>query len=266
MKRILLIDGDVLVYKTAFAAEKVIDWGGGLVTLHSNTDEAAQTIDAQITMIATQLKADEVVVALTCHETPNFRKEFYPQYKANRGEKRKPIIWKAMREHLMENHDAKIKSNLEADDVLGILSTMPHKGQERIIVSVDKDFKTIPGLFFNMKDGKSGEVQTITEDEADFNFMLQTLMGDATDNYPGCPGIGAKRADLLLDLAIKSNAGLPEPKSRLEAMWSEVVKVFAKAGFGEEYALNQARCARILRFSDYDTKVKSPILWSPPCS
>lgn len=248
MKRVLLIDGDVLVYKTAWASEQVIDWGDGLVTLHSKADEAAQVIDAQLASIKEKLNADDMVVALTCHETRNFRLDVYEPYKQQRQEKRKPIVWKHMREHLLNNHAAKIKPNLEADDVLGILATM--KGTaERIIVSIDKDFRTVPGKFFNMA---SGELVEISEEEADFNFYVQTLTGDQTDNYPGCMGIGPKRAKTILQ------------NRKDQTMWEAVVSTFKKAGFGEEFAISQARCARILRASDYDFANKKPILWSPP--
>lgn len=253
MKKTLLIDGDVLVYRTAFAAEQVIDWGDGLHTLHSDASAAAPMIDLQITNLREQLDADEVVVALTCHETPNFRKAFFPAYKANRSTKRKPLIWGPMRAHLMKEWSAKIKPNLEGDDVLGILSTLPHPGEQRIIVSIDKDFKTIPGMFYNMLDGKSGQIQEIDEREADYNFMLQTLTGDVVDNYPGCRGIGPKSAAHIINRDMD-----------LVLMWYQVLKVYEKVGFGPEYVLNQARCARILRAGDYNFKTKEPILWNPP--
>lgn len=253
MKRLLLIDGDVLVYKTAFAAEKTTDWGDGFFTLHSDAESAVLSVDAQIQTFRDQLDADEVVVALTCHETVNFRKAFFPTYKENRSGTRKPLCWGAIRKHLVEKWDAKIKPTLEADDVLGILSTMPSHGQQRIIVSIDKDFKTIPGLFYDMGHGKSGQIQEITEAEADYSFMKQTLMGDMVDNYKGCPGIGPKKADGILAACLG-----------IGSMWNAVIKTYDAAGFGVEYALTQARCARILRYEDYDTKKKQPILWRPP--
>lgn len=253
MKRLLLIDGDVLVYKTAFAAEKTIDWGDGFFTLHSDAVSAVQSVDAQIEAFKDQLEADQIVVALTCHETVNFRKAFFPTYKENRTEKRKPLVWGAIRQHLVEKWNAAIKPNLEADDVLGIMSTMPHRDQQRIIVSIDKDFKTIPGLFYDMGHGKSGQIQEFDEHSADYAFMTQTLMGDVVDNYPGCPGIGPKSAAKILG-----------GKIILKDLWEQVIAAYSKAGFGEEYALTQARCARILRYEDYDTKTKQPILWSPP--
>lgn len=253
MKKVLLIDGDVLVYRTAFAAETAIDWGDGLHTLHSDANAAASMIDFQIMHLGDQLDAQQIIVALTCHETPNFRKSFFPTYKQNRTEKRKPLIWKAMRDHLIKEWDAKIKPNLEADDVLGILSTLSHPKEQRIIVSIDKDFKTIPGLFYNMLDGKSGQIQEIDEREADYNFMIQTLTGDVVDNYPGCQGIGPKSAAKIVNKDMS-----------LMDMWVSVLLAYAKAGFGVEYALNQARCARILRAGDYNFKKKEPILWNPP--
>lgn len=266
MKRILLIDGDILVYKHAFAAEQVIDWGEGMFTLHSYLPDAIAAVDQQIDQLMTKLKADEYQLCLTSRTT-NFRKAFYPNYKANRTEKRKPLVWEGLYNHLMENHDGKVKDNLEADDVLGILSTWTKEkwgGAERIIVSIDKDFKTIPGKLFRLNTVNTdeyGEMFTITEEEADFNFLVQTLTGDTTDNYPGCPGIGAKRAEAALKLALLHK---PEAITPMEAMWQTVLALYDKAGFGPDYALTQARCARILRASDYDFKRKEPILWTPP--
>lgn len=271
MKRILLIDGDILVYRTAFASEQVIDWGEGMITLHSYLPEAIQSVDQQIDQLMTKLKGDEYMVALTGHSTPNFRKAFCPQYKANRTEKRKPLVWRGLNDHLLENHDAVTKDNLEADDILGIWSTKLgpiRKGgpvsSEKMIVSIDKDFKTIPGKFFRLNTGNAseyGEYLDVTEEEADFNFMVQTLTGDQVDNYPGCTGIGPKRADSALKLALLHK---PEGVTPMEAMWGTVLALYDKAGFGPDYALTQARCARILRASDYDFKRKEPILWTAP--
>ena len=73
--------------------------------------------------------------------------------------------------------------SLEADDVLGILATEP-SNEERIIVSIDKDLYQIPAKI--SKDGKTFE--EISENEANYWHMMQTLTGDSTDGYSGCPG------------------------------------------------------------------------------
>jgi DNA polymerase-1 len=261
MKRVLLIDGDVLVYKTAFAAEQNIDWGEGLHTLHSDEESAKATVDNAITSLLERLEADDYVVALTCHETPNFRLSIYPQYKMNRADNRKPLVWGALREHLKWKWDAKLKPNLEADDILGILATnhsfeKKYIGHEieRIICSIDKDFKSIPCLFYNMK--KREGIEKFNEHDANYFHMVQTLIGDKTDNYPGCAGIGPKKAEAILNPA--------ETGGDYVAMWPRVLHAFKKAGFGPEYALVQARLARILRASDYNFRTKEPILWEPP--
>jgi len=78
--------------------------------------------------------------------------------------------------------------------------------------------------------------------------LLQALTGDSVDGYPGCPGIGPKRAERLLNK---------------ETSWETVVAAYAKEGLDEEYALAQARVARILRWDEYNIKKEEVILWTP---
>ena len=80
-------------------------------------------------------------------------------------------------------------------------------------------------------------------------FYTQVLTGDSTDNYPGCPGIGPKKAADILNK---------------ELSWTSVVNAYLKAGLTEEDALLQARMARILQASDWNSKQQEPILWTPP--
>lgn len=132
---------------------------------------------------------------------------------------------------------------LEADDIMGIWQTNGRLG-DTIIVSEDKDMKTIPGKLY-----RQGELIEVSELEADYNHLFQTLLGDATDGYSGCPGVGAVGANKLL-------SGNPS--------WPTVVKAYEAKGLTEDDALTQARLARILRSSDWNSVSKTPILWSPP--
>ena len=255
MNTIALIDGDVLVYRAAFAVEQAIDWGEGMHTLHADEDQAKEAMDNFIEEILADLHTPHYYIALTCHETVNFRKELFPQYKENSTTLRKPLVWKFLREYLRQEYDAKTKPNIEADDILGIWATKPWgtipNQVKRIVVSVDKDMRSIPCSYWNMK---KKVMEDIDEKHADFNFMLQTLVGDSTDNYPGCHGIGPKKASYILANAVAQKAPL----------WKAVLKAFQQAGFGEAFALTQARCARILRASDYDFATGKPKLWEPP--
>lgn len=247
--RTLLIDGDVLAYKCAAAVERPIKWDDGDTwTLHATESETFEAIESWLSFIMEKLEADKAVIALS--DSYNFRLDIYPLYKSNRNDKRKPLTLRPAREYLIEKHGAKLKPNLEGDDVLGILATHPTliKG-EKVIVSIDKDMKTIPGLLFN--DGKPDDgIVEVNPSTAAHWHMMQTLMGDATDGYPGCPQVGPVKATKILD--------------GTDDAWAAVVAAYTKAGLTEGDALVQARVARILRHTDYDFKGGKPILWTPP--
>ena len=243
MKRHLLIDADVVVYKAACAVEKQFEWEPGHWTWQADEMEAREAVDREIEHMMLALKGDKFTLALT--DGVNFRKAILPTYKANRKSIKKPLVLKALRQWLLDERGAKMKPGLEGDDVLGIMSTARGHGEERIIVSIDKDMKTIPGLYSR----DLNEVVEVTEPMADTWHMVQTLTGDTTDGYSGCPGIGPKKAGAILDTA--------------EYLWEAVVATYEKAKLTAHDALVQARVARILRASDYDFKRKEPILWQP---
>jgi DNA polymerase I len=239
----LLIDGDLLLFKATVAAEFESNPEGDLWFLSTNLEKARDMWDSQIKSITDALKTDDLVVVLS--GAKDFRRELEPTYKGNRKGKRKPLGYKVMQEWLYERHPGVVVSQeaLEGDDYLGILATTPG-APDRIIVSEDKDLKTIPGKLYRM-----GTLHIINEDEADRNWLYQTLMGDASDGYKGCPGIGE----------VKAAAILSKPGDR----WENVRQAFLKAGLTDDDAILQARLARILRHSDWDSETKQPRLWTP---
>lgn len=250
MPRILLLDGDIFAYQIASAAEVPIHWGDDLWTLHSDMEECRVKLEDRLLSIKDRLEADDFIVALS--DTENFRKAVYPYYKANRLDKRKPLVLKPLREWIESTFNTYRRPGLEGDDVLGILSTRKRKSDEEfIIVSLDKDMKTIPGLLYN--DGKPElGIRRVTPKEADYWFLFQTLTGDTTDNYPGCPGIGPKKATDIL-----------EGFTTVQEFWPKVVAAYEKAKLTEEDAITMARVARILRAEDFNFKTKEVRLWTP---
>ena len=265
--RTILIDGDVVAYQFACVAEEAIDWGDDHWTLHSDAGKAMSLVRAHLETLAELLKADKMIV---CFSDTNrgeiFRRKIFPTYKANR-KVRKPLVFWALVEWMKESFDSYERPNLEGDDVLGILATSKTiLLGKKVIVSIDKDMKTIPGLLYRGKKTSKGDpiISEITGFTADYNHLLQTLTGDTVDGYPGCPGVGPVGAAKILDDAIDKNAHLTGTVAH--CAWEAVVEAFDEAGFGEEYALTQARVARILRASDYDFEKKEPILWTPPSS
>lgn len=249
--RTLLIDADVVAYKLASVLESTWVENGFIQCRYVDEGLMKDTIDIYLEELMVDLHGDEIVIAMSCPTGRYFRHDIYPDYKGNRKGTTKPIALKYAKEYLGEAYNSYVRPNLEADDIIGILLTHPKliKG-EKVSVSVDKDFLGIPGLHANMD---TREIEEVDEDTADWWFMMQTLLGDTVDNYPGCKGIGPKSAPKVLEDHVGS---LPD-------MWDAVVAAFEKKGFDYDHALLQARLARILRASDYNFKKKEVVLWTP---
>ncbi len=252
--RTILLDGDIFAYKAACANTK--DYGFGV-----DVDEAGARdyIDRKIDEVANVLEPNNIIVCLSDPEA-NFRKGILPTYKSKRGPK--PELVPVMKEYLGSKYETFIRPALEADDVLGILSTAQKIAGEKIIVSADKDLKGIPGLLFNDNHSHLGVVEISTFD-ADYWHMMQTLMGDTTDGYTGCPGIGPVKATAILNVRETMPAEGDLHEYQCKRWWRAVVETFGKATLTYEDALVQARVARILRACDYDFINRRPILWTP---
>lgn len=271
--RTLLIDADVTAYQCAASVETAIEWEDGYWTWHCNEDEVKAAIEAQIETFMDALDGDDYKLCLTDSER-NFRLDVLPTYKSNRKSVKRPLVLKSIKEWMIEEKGAYFRPRLEGDDVLGILATWKHLKGEKVIVSIDKDLRAIPGLY--VRDLETGIVE-ISEEEADRWHMIQTLAGDPTDGYSGCPGIGLERAKQAVEEMTKlvpyehtltrgPRKGEVETRFKEEPtdnLWDVVVSRYEAAGLTEEDALQQARVARILRASDYDFKNKEPILWTP---
>lgn len=259
MPRTVIIDGDVVIYKVAEAVAdsfelsteeddeyiyRNIGW--------CNKEQANTTLENMIDRICKACKGDTVVICLS-DMNGNFRKQINPDYKGNRKAV-KPMLYTYLRQYL-ETSGYRIyeKPNLEADDVIGILATSDKiiKG-DKVVWSLDKDFKTIPCKFHRAAITGKDKSEIITKEAADWWFMYQTLIGDKVDGYEGCKGIGDKTARKILG-EIGENP--------IYVMWQSVIDAYKSKGYTEEDALRNARMARILRAEDYDFKKKEVKLW-----
>lgn len=233
----LLIDADILAYRSAFGQEVATEVEPGYWTWGCSLDKVKADILNSIEWYKDKLKAEEVILCLS--DTTNFRHQISSTYKGNRSWMKRPVVLKPTREWMIEDHNAVIYPGLEGDDVLGILANEP----DTIIISIDKDLKTVPG-----KHWYQDEVHTTNLEQADYWHMYQTLCGDVADGYGGCPGVGPVSAKAILEKGTD---------------WDNIVKTFEKKGLDADYALTQARLARILRHGDYNHETKEPILWTP---
>ncbi len=246
MKTIMLIDADVLAYQSAFTAQANIQWDEELWTVHTDLAVAKTWIVDRLETFKKRLKADDFILALS--DKNNFRRKLFPDYKANRRSKFAPIGLDPIRVWMGEEYGTVTYPNLEADDVLAILATeRPNRNDQRVIVSIDKDFKGVPCKFY---DFNRGEMHDITEEEANAYHLMQTIAGDSTDGFKGVPGIGVVKAKRLLD----TNG----------ANWDTVLKAYADAGMTEEEALTNAWMAYLIRKDEYNHKHKKlKYLWMP---
>jgi len=278
--RTVILDGDIPIFQFAQSAEEATDWGNGFWTLHADENEAIQSLDGWIAKLQEAVEADKLIVALS--HANNFRYDVLPSYKHNRSDKRQPMLRPVLKQHIEDNYDVYKKDGLEGDDVLGILATHPTliKGT-KIMATIDKDLKTIPGHHYRWATKTADSViYEVTEEEADLFHLIQTLAGDTTDGYSGCQGIGMVVAERILrddphvivDEPHLITRGKDKGKEgskwvkKYDASitpWQTVLSYFLKADLTEAHALQQARVARICRNTDYNFKEKRVELWTP---
>jgi len=242
---ILLVDGDILLYRMSFRhqgrafGELIVD----------SVDEAMRDFDDMIEELKFYTQTKEVQIVLS--DFTNFRKELVPTYKISRKTQDKPKLLPRLRALVEVKYDPIIYPNLEGDDVLGILSTS--EPEKYIIASSDKDLMQIPGYHFNWKNIEEAQVVYQKPLDGLRFFYQQILSGDPTDGYYGVYGIGKVKARKLLK----------DIDDEFE-MWEVVLNKYLEAGMSEDEAIQTARLAKILDIDHWDSKNEAPILWEPP--
>ena len=142
-----------------------------------------------------------------------FRHEAFPPYKAQRQETPEDIklsvpyikqVLEAMNIPVLQ------ADGFEADDVIGTLATEAgRQGIDTYMLTPDKDYGQLIGpnvKMFRPRHGGGYDVIGEKEVAAKYGIAsasqvvdLLALMGDASDNYPGCPGVGEKTAVKLIN-------------------------------------------------------------------
>jgi DNA polymerase I len=244
-KTTLLIDADVLAFEASVVAEESIHWKDELWTVHADMALAKARVVNRIVEFQENLKTENVVLCLS--DRANFRRKLNPDYKANRAKSRLPIILRQVKQWIIDELGGVLWANLEADDVISILATDKAMDEETIVVSIDKDFKSVPGIFY---DYNRGEYHHPTEEEADNYHLIQTIAGDHTDGYSGVPGVGVVKAQRMLE-----GCGYT---------WDTVVGAYEDKGMTEQDALMNAWMARLLRADNYCFRTNTiKRLWTP---
>lgn len=252
--RQLYIDADVLVYESAFAAQKTKykykretfpDADSAKVFCENNElDYKALRKDGTITSEVEvlpesaarnilRMKIDRITDTCKSERTTlllsgdsNYRDDVAKTkgYKANRANTPKPQHYEYIRSLCIE-WGAIVVSGIEADDAIGISMS---KDKEGVICTIDKDLNQIPGRHF---DWNKGILYNVPSLDSHRWFLRQLLTGDATDNIPGLPKYGDVKAANILD-PIKHDH---------EAMWEAVKAEYKKCEMDETY-LNEQGC------------------------
>jgi hypothetical protein len=257
-----IVDGDLLAFKAACHFE------------NHGADHMEERLTQDLNLWDPGLGSQ--IVAFSCSRTENYRRDFWPAYKAHRDAKASPQYLRATIDWITEHYETVKYPRLEADDILGVY--MSRYGSA--CVTKDKDLQSVPGLFWDPE--KTGFPVVFSRLDAHRNFCEQWLKGDTADNIPGIHRCGAKAATKFLDerppeewvasilqyycdieydtVKWKSKAtGQQTSGTRGELLED---KYGWHGGHGEEYALSQARCVRILRDGEVDEDW-NPILWTP---
>lgn len=251
MRLKLLIDADMVAFIACSSATHEAEWESGISSYFADFEEVkAHFVSRLNNTIETALAhhhytGDYDILLCLSDPADNFRRRVLPTYKAHR-KGQKPLCYWKLCDWMKKEGDVYLRPSLEADDCIGILATIEKNRDSCLIISGDKDMKTIPGRQYDFLRDTYAELST---EEADRNFLMQTLTGDPTDGYSGCPKIGAVNAARILDE---------------DCSWAAVVKAYEKQHLTEQDALTQARVARILRAEDYDMAREEIRLWTPP--
>ena len=214
----LLIDGDIVVYKAGFGAQKTIrddsESNGDIipepvthafhkVNLILNGVLAAVLPGTAVPTVVLEYGVDYRIY-LTSTDKSNYRFKIAKtkEYKGNR-KAGKPIHYDAIREFMCEHWNAEVIYGMEADDKMGIEAC--RNPSETVIASIDKDMLQIPCLHYNMDTGERVDaleghsLELIKNNKKLIGFGIiwfyaQMLMGDNADNIPGIPKYGPVKA------------------------------------------------------------------------
>ncbi len=201
MKKIFLLDGYNLLYRAFYAVPAFTGPEGQPVN-------AVFGLAKMLSGFSEFERPDYLAVVMDSRE-PNFRVKFYPEYKATRD--RMPDDLRAQEGLLFELFEALnvpvlSMGGYEADDIIGTLVTRLREDAENdtYVVSGDKDLYQFVGervaVYDTMKRVTARRKEAIEKFGVPPERVVDYLaiVGDSSDNIPGIPGFGPKKAEVLI--------------------------------------------------------------------
>ena len=199
---IYLVDTFSLMFQVFHAIRQPMTGAGGQPT------NAVYGFTTDLRYLRNDVKPTHLVCALESTE-PGERSKIYPEYKAHRAEMpedlRPQVEWII---EVIKGFNIPVVSypGWEADDVIATLAKQgAERGMEVRIVTSDKDARQLLGphtQMFNIRKKQFLDEAYLKEDwgvRPDQVIDFQSLVGDSTDNVPGVPLVGPKKAQALLE-------------------------------------------------------------------
>ncbi|MDD7804869.1 MAG: DNA polymerase I [Endozoicomonas sp. (ex Botrylloides leachii)] len=199
---LILVDGSSYLYRAYHASERA-----NLMTSDGQPTGAIRVMTTMLRSLIQQYPKSDVVVIFDA-KGKNFRHDMYKDYKATR----KPMPDDLRTQVMPIHHIVRamglpllMVEGVEADDVIGTLARQAtDKKINTIIVTGDKDIAQLVTeyvtLIDTMKETKIDLDGVVDRFGIPANLIIDylALMGDASDNIPGMPGVGQKTALALL--------------------------------------------------------------------
>ena len=187
---ILLIDADSLVFGSCYRKKQNKDDYPFYTDIEDAKSKYDEIFHKMLNDIEEIYEIDDVMVFSNARG--NFRKMITKKYKANRTYTEKPPLLYEMHQYVTKQYDSIGGCGVETDDVVARYwkEICERAGRNNVmIVSLDKDYKQFPCLYYNYH-YKHKCVYDISYEEALYNFYEQMIAGDVADNVNYFPGKG----------------------------------------------------------------------------
>ncbi len=207
MNKLFLLDAYALIYRAYYAFIKN-------PRINSKGQNTSAILGFVLTLEEVIIKEQPTHIAVCFDPSgPTFRHEAYPQYKAQRPASPEAIQFAVPYiKRLLAAHRIPVLEvpGYEADDVIGTIATKMGSDDTHVyMMTPDKDYAQLVTPHITMYRPSSGrkETEKLGPEEVKAKYALSSptqvidmlaLMGDASDNIPGCPGVGEKTAQKLI--------------------------------------------------------------------
>ena len=232
MAKCLLIDGNSIINRAFYALPPLTNGAG----LHTN---AVYGFTTMLLRIIEEEKPTHLLVAFDAGKR-TFRHEEYGEYKGGRSKtpselsEQFPLLKELLQAMNVKQFEIE---GYEADDIIGTLTKRAdEEGIETVVVSGDKDMLQLASERVRIALTRKGISETETYDPEAIKekyqltpqqiIDLKGLMGDASDNIPGVPGVGEKTALKLLH-QYGSVEGVLEHIEELKGKMKETIREHA---------------------------------------